>query len=341
MTTSSLYFFYFQFPISNLFAMILVFCDSKNNKLKPSAREAVSGAQRLAQALSTDVVAVTFGECGDAASLGAFGAKKVIQLTNPELATYSSEAYAQAAAEVCKANNPKAVILSASSQGKDFAPRLSARINAPLLADCTDLKVEGNAVCALRPIYAGKVMLWAKITGPLGILSLRPKAFLPAEVGGTAEVSSQTVTLDASKIRAKVTAEKMQEGGRVDVTEADVIVSAGRGMKGPEHWKLIEDLAEALGASIGASRAVVDAGWRPHQEQVGQTGKVVAPSLYFAVGISGAIQHLAGMNTSRTIVAINKDADAPIFKVATYGIVGDAFEVLPRLTEEIKKAKAE
>ncbi len=321
--------------------MILVFCDSKNNKLKPSAREAVTGAHKLAQALGTEVVAVTFTECSDAATLGAYGAKKVIQLTNPELSHYSSEGYAQAAAEIVKAHSPKAVLMSASSQGKDFAPRLSARVNAPLLTDCTDLKVEGNAVCALRPIYAGKVLLWAKITGPFGILSLRPKAFLPAEVGGTAEVSSQSVALDAYKIRAKIVEEKVQEGGMLDVTEADVVVSAGRGMKGPENWGMIEDLAGALGGSIGASRAVVDAGWRPHHEQVGQTGKVVAPSLYFAVGISGAIQHLAGMSTSRTIVAINKDADAPIFKVATYGIVGDAFEVLPKLTEEIKKVKSE
>jgi len=321
--------------------MILVFCDSKGGKLKPSAREAVSGAHKLAQMLSTDVVAVTFTECSDAATLGALGAKKVIQLTNPELAQYSSEGYAQAAAEVIKANSPQAVVLSASAQGKDFAPRLSARVNAPLLTDCTDLKVDGNAVCALRPIYAGKVLLWAKVTGPFCILSLRPKAFLPVEVGGSTEVTSTSVALDASKIRAKIVEEKMQEGGMVDVTEADVVVSAGRGMKGPENWNLIEDLAKSLGASIGASRAVVDAGWRPHHEQVGQTGKVVAPSLYVAVGISGAIQHVAGMSTSRTIVAINKDADAPIFKLATYGIVGDAFEVLPKLTEEIKKVKSE
>ena len=160
--------------------MILVFCDSKNNKLKASAREAVTGAHKLAQMLGAEVVAVTFTECSDAATLGAFGAKKVIQLTNSELSHYSSEGYTQAAAEVVKAHSPVAVVVSASAQGKDFAPRLSARVNAPLLTDCTDLKVEGNAVCALRPIYAGKVLLWAKITGPFGILSMRLKAFLPA-----------------------------------------------------------------------------------------------------------------------------------------------------------------
>lgn len=320
---------------------ILVFCDSKNGKLKPSAREAVSGAHKLAQALSADITAVTFGECGDATTLGAFGAKRVVQLTNPELAAYSSEAYAQAGAEMVKALAPKTIVVSASAQGKDFAPRLSARVNAPLLTDCIDVKVEGGAACALRPIYAGKVMLWAKITGPCGILSLRPKAFLPVEVGGSAEVTAQSVTLDSAKIRAKTLEEKVQDGGMLDVTEADVVVSGGRGMKGPENWNMLEELAVALGGSLGASRAVVDAGWRPHHEQVGQTGKVVAPSLYVAVGISGAIQHLAGMTTSRTIVAINKDADAPIFKVASYGIVGDALEVVPALTAAVKKAKAE
>ncbi|MCB9357638.1 MAG: electron transfer flavoprotein subunit alpha/FixB family protein [Calditrichaeota bacterium] len=320
---------------------ILVFCDSKNGKLKPAAREAVTGAMKLAQGLNAAITAVIFGECADAASLGAVGAKKVIQLTNPELSSFTPEGYAQAAAELATSESPVAIVLSASANGKDFAPRLAARINAPLLADCTDVKVDGGAICALRPIYAGKVMLWAKITAPLGIVTLRPKAFLPVETGGSAEVVSQSAALDASKIRAKVASEKMQEGGMLDVTEADVVVSGGRGMKGPENWHLLEELAGALGGSVGASRAVVDAGWRPHHEQVGQTGKVVSPSLYIAVGISGAIQHLAGMTTSRTIVAINKDADAPIFKVSTYGIVGDALEILPQLTAEVKKAKAE
>ncbi|MCL4305431.1 electron transfer flavoprotein subunit alpha/FixB family protein [bacterium] len=320
---------------------ILVFCDSKNGKLKPTAREAVTGAKKLAQGLNAAVTAVTFGECADAASLGNVGAKKVIQLTNSELASFSAEGCAMAAAELCKSEKPVAVVLSASALGKEVAPRLAARINAPLLADCTDVKVEGNSVCALRPIYAGKVLLWAKITAPLGIVTLRPKAFLPVETGGGAEVVAQAVTLDGSKIRAKVVAEKMQEGGMLDVTEADIVVSGGRGLKGPENWHILEELAGALGGSVGASRAVVDAGWRPHHEQVGQTGKVVSPSLYVAVGISGAIQHLAGMTTSRTIVAINKDADAPIFKVATYGIVGDALEIIPKITEEVKKVKAE
>ncbi|MCC6477240.1 electron transfer flavoprotein subunit alpha/FixB family protein [bacterium] len=320
-------------------ATILAFCVSRDGKLKPSAKETVTAARKLAQQMNADVTAVTFAECSDASTLGAFGAKKVIQLANPELAQYSTEGFAQAAAEVCKAENPVAVLLFASANGKDFAPRLSARVNAPLLTDCTELKFDGG-VCALRPIYAGKVLLWARVKAPYGIFTIRPKAFIPEEVGGSAEVVSQSVTLDSTKIRAKITAEKMAEGGMLDVTEADIVVSGGRGMKGPENWSQLEALAIALGGSLGASRAVVDAGWRPHHEQVGQTGKVVAPSLYVAVGISGAIQHVAGMSTSRTIVAINKDADAPIFKLATYGIVGDALEILPKLTEEVQKVKA-
>ena len=319
---------------------ILVFCESKSGKLKAVTREAVSAAKKLSQSLGASVTAVHLGpEVADAASLGAFGASKVIQVTNPELAHYSTEGYAQAAAEIIKAENPAAVIMTATARGKDLAPRIAARVGAALLSDCTDTKVDGGEFHALRPIYAGKVLMWAKVKGALPLLALRPKAFLAEESGGTATVESRSVTLDASKIRARVVEEKAAGGALLDVSEADIVVSGGRGLKGPEGFGMIEDLAKALGAAVGASRAVVDAGWRPHSEQVGQTGKVVSPTLYVAVAVSGAVQHLAGMTTSRTIVAINKDADAPIFKVATYGIVGDAFEIVPKLTEEIKKIK--
>jgi electron transfer flavoprotein alpha subunit len=315
---------------------ILVFCEAKGSKLKPVSREIVSAAKKLGE-----VHAVTFGEVSDAASLGAFGASKVIQITNPELAHYSTEGYAQAAAEIIKAENPVAVIFAATARGRDLAPRVAARVGRPLLQDCIELKIEGTELQVRRPIYAGKVLMWCKVKGGFAVISLRPKAFLAEEKSGTAQVESRTVSLDASKIRAKVIEEKMAAGAALDVSEADVVVSGGRGLKGPEGFRIIEELAKSLGAAVGASRAVVDAGWRPHSEQVGQTGKVVSPSLYVAVGISGAVQHLAGMTTSRTIVAINKDADAPIFKVATYGIVGDAFEVVPELTKEIRKAKSE
>jgi len=316
---------------------ILVFCEAKGSKLKPVSKEIVSAAK----ALGGEVHAVVFGEVADAASLGAFGASKVIQITNPELAHYSTEGYAQASAEIIKGETPAAVIFAATSRGRDLAPRVAARVGRPLLTDCIELKMDGTELEVRRPIYAGKVLMWCKVKGGYGVVSLRPKAFMAVESGGTAQVEARTVSLDASKIRAKVTEEKIAAGAALDVSEADVVVSGGRGLKGPEGFGIIEDLAKSLGAAVGASRAVVDAGWRPHSEQVGQTGKVVSPSLYVAVAISGAVQHLAGMTTSRTIVAINKDADAPIFKVATYGIVGDAFEVVPELTKAIQKVKAE
>ncbi|HEY3294098.1 MAG TPA: electron transfer flavoprotein subunit alpha/FixB family protein [bacterium] len=318
-------------------ANILVFCEAKGGKLKPVSKEMVSAAKTL----GGDVHAVVFGEAADAASLGAYGASKVMQIANPELAHYSTEGYAQAAAEIIKGENPLAVIFAATARGRDLAPRTAARVGRPLLTDCVELKLDGGEVLVRRPIYAGKVLMWCKVKGGYGVLSLRPKAFLAVESGGTAQVESRTVSLDASKIRAKVTEEKIAAGAALDVSEADVVVSGGRGLKGPEGFGMIEELAKVLGAAVGASRAVVDAGWRPHSEQVGQTGKVVSPSLYFAVGISGAVQHLAGMTTSRTIVAINKDPDAPIFKVATYGIVGDAFDVVPELTREIGKLRSE
>ena len=319
---------------------VLLFCESKAGKTKPITRELCAAARRITSGTGGEVIAVSFGELSDAASLGVFGAKKIIQLTGGELAHYSTEGYAQAAAEIIKAENPSAVLFAATARGRDLAPRVAARTGRTLLADCTDLKIEGGTLHVLRPIYAGKVLLWCKPAGAT-VLTIRPKAFMTEETGGTASVESRAVSIDASKIRARVIEERVQSGGPVDVTEADIIVSGGRGLKAPENFVIIEELAKVLGASVGASRAAVDAGWRPHSEQVGHTGKVVSPTLYVAVGISGAVQHLAGMSTSRIIVAINKDADAPIFKVATYGIVGDALQVVPALTEEIKKAQAE
>jgi electron transfer flavoprotein alpha subunit len=322
-------------------ANILVFCDAQNGKIKAVTRELCSAARKMAEGLGGEVIAVSFGEVADGAALGAVGANKLVQLSSPELAAYSTEGYAQAAAEIIEAENPSVVIFAANARGRDLAPRVAAKVNRPLLTDCTDLRIDGGKLEIQRPMYAGKVLMWCRVNNGLAVITLRPKAFLIAETGGTAAVETRAVTIDSSKIRARVIESKVQAGGPVDVTEADIIVSGGRGLKGPEGFGIIEELAKTLGASVGASRAVVDAGWRPHAEQVGQTGKVVSPTLYIAVGISGAVQHLAGMTTSRVIVAINKDADAPIFKVATYGIVGDAFDVVPSLTEAIKKVKAE
>ena len=319
---------------------ILVLCESKNGKIKAVTREAVSAAAKIAKPLGANVTTVHLGEVADAASLGAFGAAKVILAKAPELSAYSTEGYAQAAAEIVRAEKPLAVCVSATLRGKDLGPRLAAKLGRTLLADCTDLRAANGKIEIMRPMYAGKVNMWARATGECPIIGLRPKAFLAEETGGAADVESRDVKIDAGKIRARVVEEKMQSGGPVDVAEADIIVSGGRGLKGPENFAMIEDLARELGASVGASRAAVVAGWRTDSEQVGLTGKVVSPALYIAVAISGAVQHLAGMTSSRVIVAINKDTDAPIFKVATYGIVGDAFQIVPALTEAIKKAKA-
>jgi electron transfer flavoprotein alpha subunit len=204
------------------------------------------------------------------------------------------------------------------------------------------LKAEQGYVKALRPIYGGKLLLWAAIQSDWGVFSLRPKIFLPQAVNSKSiAIETRQVALDASKIRARVSEVKQESGTTLDLTEADLIVSGGRGLKAPENFSIVEDLAKVIGATVGASRAAVDAGWRPHSDQVGQTGKTVSPTLYIAVGISGAVQHLAGMSSSKVIVAINKDPEAPIFKAANYGIVGDALKVVPALTEAVKKAKAE
>jgi len=221
--------------------------------------------------------------------------------------------------------------------GKDVAPRVALRLDAGLASDCIALRSEGGEIIATRPVFAGKALLDVRISTPVKVFTLRPNTFDAAEESGDARVELRTVPLEGADLVTTVLEMKVA-AGRPDVTEADIIVSGGRGMKGPEHFQLIERLADALGAGVGASRAVVDAGWRPHDEQVGQTGKTVSPSLYIACGISGAVQHLAGMSTSRYIVAINRDKDAPIFQIADYGIVGDVFEILPALTEELKKA---
>jgi electron transfer flavoprotein alpha subunit len=231
-----------------------------------------------------------------------------------------------------------AFLAAATATGKDLAPRVAADLDVTLFSDCTGFEAQGGSFRVVRPWLAGKAIATLSTQAPVLCATTRPNAFAIAEVGGTAEILEVAASDDGKAI---VTSVAPKAGGKLDVKEAPVVVSGGRGLKGPEHFKLIEDLAAAFGnAATGASRAVVDAGWRPHAEQVGQTGKTVAPQLYIAVGISGAIQHLAGMRTSKVIVAINKDAEAPIFKIADYGIVGDAFEVVPALAKAVQEVKA-
>lgn len=316
---------------------ILVITEQRDGALKKTSFEAVKAASTLASQLGATVTAVLFGADEAAAkALGGYGAAKTVHVTDERLRLYANGAYVKAVAQIVEKEGADVVILPATSLGKDLAPRLAVRIDGAVAPDVTSIAVENGTIVAQRPVYAGKALITVKINAPKQVFSLRPNVFSAGESSGAdAAVEAFTPALDDADFVTKATGTSIASG-KQDVAEANVIVSGGRGLQGPEHWPLIEGLASALGAATGASRAVVDAGWRPHAEQVGQTGKTVSPNLYIACGISGAIQHLAGMSSSKCIVAINKDKDAPIFQIADYGIVGDVFEVVPALTEELK-----
>ncbi|HRP93384.1 MAG TPA: electron transfer flavoprotein subunit alpha/FixB family protein, partial [Ignavibacteriaceae bacterium] len=267
-----------------------------------------------------------------------YGISKIVHLKNPDFANYTSSGYTEAVSNYAKEVNAVCLIVGNTSLGNDLAPRLAVKLNSGCVMDCVSLNVESGEIIATRPIYAGKAFSKVKLSSDVKVFTIRPNVF-KAEVTENGNAAIETKEISNPNLKSKVVSFKKSEG-KLDVAEADIIVSGGRGMKAPENFNLIESLAESLGAAVGASRADVDAGWRPHREQVGQTGKTVAPSLYIACGISGAIQHLAGMSTSKYIVAINKDKDAPIFTFADYGIAGDVFEILPVLIEEIKKIRS-
>jgi len=316
-------------------AGILVFVEQRNGVIRQASLQAISEAHRQA---GGDVAAVLVGSgVGDAAAgLGAYGAAKVFVADHPNLALYSSEGYGEAVAKAVEATSPEAVFFSGTAMGRDLAPRVAAGLGVGALADVVDFSKDGDQFVARRPVYSGKAFATVDSAGVKPqVISLRPNVFAAEETGGPAEV----VALDGLALAIRAVVKELLDtgGGEIDVAEADIIVSGGRGLKGPENFALIRSLAEALGGAVGASRAAVDAGWIAHKHQVGQTGKVVSPSLYIAAGISGAIQHLAGMSSSKIIVAINKDPDAPIFKIADYGVVGDLFDVIPPMVEEIKK----
>ncbi len=311
----------------------VVFVEQSQGTPRRASLECIGAARAAGSA----VTAVVGGEGAEkaAAELGKSGAAKVVALTGG--APWSPDAIARDIAAVVKELGAKAFLAAATTTGKDVAPRVAALLDSTLLSDCTGLKNEGGAFQATRPWLAGKAIATLTSSAPVFCATTRPNVFAVAEAGGNAEVVTRPASKDG---KATVSAVAAKTGGKLDVKEAPVVVSGGRGLRGPENFKLIEELAAAFGnAATGASRAVVDAGWRPHAEQVGQTGKTVSPQLYVAVGISGAIQHLAGMRTSKVIVAINKDAEAPIFKIADYGIVGDAFEIVPALTKAVQAAR--
>ena len=318
---------------------VLAVLEQRDGALRKVSHEVVTGARRLADALGGEVYALVCaaGAVSGLDAAGRYGADKIITATNPAFGSYAPEGYARTIAERAQAGSYGAIVFAASAQGKDLAPRVAAKLGRPLAADITDLSVDGGAVVVTRPVYAGKALLKVKIAATPAVISLRPNVFTPVERPKAGAAESVAASGDGGRVVVKGI--KAAAAGALDVAEAPIVVSGGRGLKEPANFKLLEELAQAFGgrAAVGASRAVVDAGWRPHGDQVGQTGKTVSPSLYIAVGISGAIQHLAGMRTAKVIVAINKDKDAPIFKIADYGVVGDLFEIVPRLTEEIRK----
>jgi electron transfer flavoprotein alpha subunit len=326
---------------------ILVFAEQRDGKVKRVGLEAVGAARRLGQKVGGEVGVVLIGDqvASEAKVLAAGGADKVYLAEAPELRFYSSEGYASILADVAKRNQASLILMGATAMGKDLGPKLAAKLKGPFMGDCIGLEIgEGGIATATRPIYAGKLL--SKLTSrqpTLQVATLRPNVFPvhPADPARGPVIERITPPVDLSTLGDRVKEVVATVGSKVELTEARIIISGGRGLKAPENFKLVEDLAEALGAAVGASRAAVDAGWKPHAYQVGLTGKTVSPLLYIACGISGAIQHQAGMSSSKYIVAINKDPNAPIFKIASYGIVGDLFEVLPLLTEAVRRIKEE
>ncbi len=327
-------------------ANVLAILEQRDGALRSVSFEVTTAARAIADAVGGEVHTLVAGGPGiGAASAGAgkYGADRVFACEAQDLAVASPEAVTALAAQQIAGGDYFAVLLPASSMGKDLAPRIAARLDLPLATDATALDVENGNLIITRPVYAGRLFARVSLQGSPAVVSLRPNVFRPAERVSAGEVEMISTPAGAAGARVTVEAFHAAEGGNLDVAEASIVVSGGRGMKGPEHWPLLEELRAALGpaAALGASRAVVDAGWRPHAEQVGQTGKTVSPKLYFAIAISGAMQHLAGMRSSGVIVAVNKDADAPIFKVADYGIVGDAHEVVPVLAARIREARGD
>ncbi|MCZ7583291.1 MAG: electron transfer flavoprotein subunit alpha/FixB family protein [Deltaproteobacteria bacterium] len=319
---------------------VLIVCEVKNAEPKKSTLELLSKGKEIAGALggSLSAVAIGSGLGGFADKVAPYGAAKVYVADGA--AEYSTEGFTKIIADAVAKDGAGVVLFSAGSQGKDLAPRLAARLEAAFATDCVDIGVDGGKVTVKRPVFAGKAFAHIAMEGSPAVVGLRPNSFPVAEpAGGTAE----TVALpaDFGDVKAKVVEVVAGESSRPDLTEAERIVSGGRAMKEAANFKILEELADVIGATVGASRAAVDSGYAPQSRQVGQTGKTVNPVLYMAFGISGAIQHLAGMRTSKVIVAVNKDPEAPIFQKADYGIVADLFEVVPKMTEEFKKLLAE
>lgn len=323
---------------------VLVYIDHQNGQIKKSSLEAACYAAKVAEQMGGgDVIAVLLGKISPdtAAGLGNYGVSKVYTVSQPAFSAFDAQAYTKIMAEVVRKTGADVVVLSHNSNGKNLAGRLSARLNAGLVSGAIALPKLDGGFKVRKSVFSGKAFVEYDICSPIKIISLNPNSFAVSKSSGSASVEEFATSVSAGDFRTKVVSVKKLSGDSVPLPEAELVVSAGRGMKGPENWHLVETLATALGAATACSRPVADVHWRPHHEHVGQTGITIRPNLYIAIGISGAIQHLAGVNNSKVIVVINKDAEAPFFKAADYGIVGDAFEVLPRLIEAVKKLKAE
>lgn len=316
---------------------VLIFVDQSEGHIKKASFEALTYGAKIAEQTGTTAEALVLGTVSDdLAALGKYGVKKVHQVNNESLNHLDAQVYAKVIAEAATASGATVVVISHTQTGKAIAGRVAVRLKAGLVAGACALPDTSNGFVVKKTVFSGKAFANVSISSPVKVISLNPNSYTTIAGEGTAEVSQLSIAVDAPKV--KVTAVN-KVSGEIPLTEAEIVVSGGRGLKGPENWGILLDLAKELGAATACSRPVGDAHWRPHHEHVGQTGVQVAPNLYIAIGISGAIQHLAGVNRSKIIVVINKDPEAPFFKAADYGIVGDAFEVVPKLTEEIRKMK--
>jgi electron transfer flavoprotein alpha subunit len=321
---------------------VLIYAENADGKFKKSTFEAVSYAKAIADKNNTSLIAISIGDVtnDELAALGKYGAEKVLNVTNDKLKNFVNQAYASVIAEAAKANDANIVVLSNSFSGRGLAPRLGVKLEAGVADGAVALPEQNDGKFTVKKTaFSGKAYAIVELTSANKVIALTPNSYKIVESGGVAKVEDFKVEAKASDFTEMIK-DIVRSAEKVSLPDAEIVVSAGRGLKGPENWGMIEELANLLGAATACSKPVSDAGWRPHSEHVGQTGIAVSPNLYIAVGISGAIQHLAGVSSSKVIVVINKDAEAPFFKVADYGIVGDAFEVLPKLIAAVKEYKA-
>jgi electron transfer flavoprotein alpha subunit len=316
---------------------VFVFIDQADGSIKKNSFEAASYGAKVAESLNVPAEGIVFGDVKDElSSLGKYGLKKVYHVKDSSLNNFDDQVYTEVIAEAVAKSGAKVIVFSNNFNGKAIAPRLSVKLKAGLVSGTTALPEISNGFIVKKSVFSGKAFAKVSIKTDVKIIALNANSYKVEEREGTAEVEDLQVEVPEAKVKIK---EVKKVSGEIPLSEAELVVSGGRGLKGPENWNIVTDLAKALGAATACSRPVSDSDWRPHHEHVGQTGLTIAPNLYFAIGISGAIQHLAGVNRSKTIVVINKDPEAPFFKAADYGIVGDAFEVVPKITEAVKKLK--